>query len=95
MTKILPRAKQVLVRPDDEESKVNSAGIITPDDVEEEEKAIGTVEAIGAGIDDVKVGDRVIFGAFAGEQITLKDDDEKEIKYRILFDEDVLALIED
>lgn len=93
MRKIQPRAKQILVLPDEETPRENHAGILTPGNVEQEQKAIGTVEAVGAGIEDVKVGDRVIYGAYAGEEISLSGEGSKEIKYKILFDEDVLALI--
>jgi len=90
--KIIPRTKQILVIPDSEESRVSTSGIITPDNVEKETKAFGTVEAVGKEIDDVKKGDRVIYGAFAGERISLKTT-RKEVDYILLFDEDVLAVI--
>jgi co-chaperonin GroES (HSP10) len=95
MRKIKPRAKQVLVLPDEETPRENHVGIVTPDNVEQEQKAIGTVEAVGAGIEDLKAGDRVIYGAYAGEEITLTEEGSKDVKYKILFDEDVLALIEE
>lgn len=95
MTKIKPRAKQVLVRPDEETPRENAAGIIRPANEEQEQKAIGTIEAVGAGIDDLKKGDRVIYGAYAGEEISLSDAKGKDVVYKILFDEDVLALLED
>lgn len=94
MRKIIPRKLQVLVRPDDEESRENEFGIITPDNVEKEQKAFGTVEAVGKGIDDIKKGDRVIYGAYAGEKIKIKQS-KKEVDYILLFDEDVLAFLED
>jgi len=89
----MPRTKQILVLPDAEEPRENHAGILTPNNVEQEQKAIGTVEAVGAGIEDVKVGDKVIYGMYAGEDLSLTDEIGKETKYKILFDEDVLALI--
>lgn len=94
MIKIKPRKKQVLVKPDEKQSHESEFGIITPDNVEQEGKAIGTVIAVGEGIDDIKPGERVIYGAFAGEPISLKESNE-EIDYILLFDEDVLALIEE
>lgn len=91
--KIKPRGKQVLVQPDPEESRESKYGIITPSNVEQERKAIGTVLAVGPEIKDVKRGDRVIYGAFAGEKIKLSES-AKEVDYVLLFDEDVLAFIE-
>ncbi len=95
--KIRPRGKQVLVEPDPEGSRESRHGIITPSNVEQERKAIGTVLAVGPEIKDIKKGDRVIYGAFAGEKIKIKDllrESIKEVDYVLLFDEDVLAFIE-
>jgi len=92
--KIRPRGKQVLVEPDGKEPKVSEHGIITPDSVEKEQKAIGTVIAIGDGIKDIKKGDRVMYAAFAGEMISIGKSND-EVDYILLFDEDILAFVED
>jgi len=92
--KIIPRGKQILIQPDGESGRESEYGIITPESVAQETKAIGTVIAVGPEVKDVKKGSRVIYGAFAGEQISFKDST-KEVDYVLLFDEDVLAFIED
>lgn len=92
--KIIPRAKQVLVLPDIEQSHESEHGIITPTNVEQEQKAIGIVIAVGNEIKDIKKGDKVIFGAFAGEKIKLQESS-KQVEYVLLFDEDILAFIID
>lgn len=92
--KIIPRAKQVLIKPDDEASRVSDSGLVRPSNVEQERKAIGTVLAVGSDIKDIKKGDRVIYGAYAGEAIQLRESN-KEVDYKLLFDEDILAFIED
>lgn len=92
--KIYPRGKQILVKPDGEESKISEHGIMMPSNIEQEQKAIGTVLAVGPEIEDIKKDQRVIYGAFAGEKISLKETN-KEVDYILLFDEDVLAIIED
>lgn len=92
--KITPRGKQILVKQEDEKSRVSEHGLSTPDSVEQERKAIGEVVAVGPEIKDVKKGDRVIYGAFAGEKIKLQEST-KEVDYVLLFDEDVLAFIEE
>lgn len=85
--KIKPRKLQILVKPQEEESRVSKkSGLVTPDSVEQEIKAIGEVVAIGGGIDDIKVGDKVIYGVYAGEVINFE-----EVEYKLLHDEDVLA----
>ena len=90
--KIQPRKNQILVRPDGEESRELGSGLLLPNAVEQEQKAIGTVIAVGPEISDVKKGDRVIYGAYAGEVIKMREDS-KEVEYKLLFDEDVLAFI--
>lgn len=92
--KIIPRKQQILVIPDGEESRESEYGIFTPSNQEVEQRAIGTVLAVGANITDIKKGDRVIYGAYAGEKLKLKESS-KEVDYIILFDEDVLAKILD
>lgn len=92
MKKIYPRSKQILVKPDSEESRESESGILTPDNVEQEKKSIGTVIEVGSEIKDISKKDRVIFGTFSGDRIKLKEN-LKEVEYVILHDEDVLAFI--
>ena len=92
--KITPRGKQILVQPDGEGSRVSEHGIVRPDSVKEETKAFGTVVAVGPEITDVKKGQRVIYGAYAGEQIQFEGST-KEVDFVLLDDEWVLAFIED
>ena len=92
--KIIPRLKQVLIKPDDEESHTSEFGIVTPSNIEKEKKAIGTVIAVGSEADkDIKKGDKIIYGAYVGETITTKEKG-KEVEYKLLFDEDILAFIQ-
>lgn len=91
--RITPRGKYILVKRDEAESRVSAHGISAPDASEQEEKAFGTVIAVGEKITDVKKGDRVIYGAFAGEEIEL-DEKGKKVKYRLLEDEFVIAFIQ-
>ena len=91
-TKIIPRNKYALVRPDPEPSRESEHGIIMPTNVEQEQKAYGTVEAVGADIKDLKVGDRVIYGAYAGEKIKFAES-KGEVDYILLLDEDIIAFI--
>lgn len=90
--KIIPRKNQILVQPDGEESRELGSGLLLPNAVEQEQKAVGTVRAVGPDIKDVKVGDRVIYGAYAGETIKMREGS-KDVEFRLLFDEDVLAFI--
>lgn len=90
--KIIPRGKRILVQRDEATSKESEHGILTPENVEQEQKAFGTVVAVGEGIKDLKKGDRVIYGAFAGETIE-EDVKGKVVEYKLLDDEDVIAFL--
>lgn len=90
--KIQPRGKYILVKRDEAASRVSEHGISAPSSTEQEEKAFGTVIAVGDKITDVKKGDRVIYGAFAGEEVELEEKN-KKVKYRLLEDEFVIAFI--
>ena len=86
--KIQPRGKYVLVEVDKEESRVSKSGLVTPANVEQERKSIGTVVGAGDQINDIKKGDRVIFGTYAGDPVKMDG-----VEYKLLLDEDVLAFI--
>ena len=90
--KIKPRGKRILVRRDEAKSRVSEFGISAPENSEEEQKAFGTVVEVGDGIKDVKKGDRVIYGAYAGETLEVEEKG-KTIEYKLLDDEDVIAHI--
>jgi chaperonin GroES len=90
--KIVPRGKYMLVLPDSEDSRTNENGLIIPSNVEQEQKATGKVEAVGSEVKDVKVGDRVAYGAYAGETIKQREDG-KEVERKLLFDDDVIAFL--
>lgn len=89
---IVPRGKYILVRQDEPEERKSEAGLLTPDSDEQEQRAQGIVEAVGSEIKDIKKGDKVIFGAYAGETMKIKESG-KEIDYKLLYDEDVIAFI--
>ena len=90
--KLKPLGNRVVVEQISEEETTKS-GIILPDTVDKEKKAEGKIIAIGDGEKITKLklkeGDRVIFGKYAGEEVKVDDNE-----YKILSDEDVLAVIE-
>ena len=90
--KLKPLGNRVVVQPYSEEETTKS-GIILPDTVDKEKKAEGKVVAIGDGEKikklGLKAGDKVLFGKYAGEEVKVED-----IEYKILTDEDVLAVLE-
>jgi chaperonin GroES len=88
--KIKPLADRVLVEPSQAEEKTTS-GIIIPDTAKEKPQQ-GSVVAVGSGKKDepltVKVGDTILYGKYAGTEITV---DGKE--YLIMRESDIFAII--
>ena len=89
-TKITPLADRVLVQADAAETKTAS-GIIIPDTAQEKPQQ-GTIMAIGKGTKDnpmtVSVGDKVLYGKYAGTDLKYKGTD-----YQIMKESDILAII--
>ena len=87
---IKPLADRVLIEPKEAETKTAS-GIYIPDTAKEKPQQ-GTVLAAGPGKKDepmeVKVGDQVLYGKYAGTEVTLEDK-----KYLIVKQSDILAIL--
>jgi len=96
MVKVRPLGDRLLVKRLEEEEVVKG-GIIIPDTAKEKPQR-GEVIAVGLGrLDeegkriplDVKVGDQILFGKYAGNEVTIDDEE-----YLIMREDDVLAVIE-
>jgi chaperonin GroES len=87
---IKPLADRVVVQASPAETKTKS-GIIIPDTAQEKPQK-GTVVAVGPGKKDepvtVKVGDSVLYGKYAGTEITIDD-----TQYLIMRESDIFAII--
>jgi chaperonin GroES len=87
---IKPLADRVLVEPAAAEEKT-AGGIIIPDTAKEKPMK-GTIVAAGNGKKDepmtVKVGDRVLYGKYAGTEISVDGRD-----YLIMRESDIYAVI--
>lgn len=93
---IQPLGDRIVVKPLEAESK-SKGGIVLPDTAKEKPQEAKVV-AIGKGkvLDngtiqkpEVKVGDKVLYGKYSGNEITTKDGEE----LLILREEDILAII--
>jgi chaperonin GroES len=88
--KIKPLADRVLVEPQAAEEKTAS-GIIIPDSAKEKPQR-GIIVSAGPGTKDekmeVKVGDVVLYGKYAGTELTVDGKD-----YLIMRQSDILAVI--
>lgn len=86
-----PVGDRVLVRPLTEQ-EVTASGIVLPDTVDREKKAEGEILAIGDGADikklNLNVGDTIMFGKYAGDEIEFNNEDLKFLKY-----DEVLAVV--
>jgi len=85
-----PLADRVLVEPAEAEEKTSS-GIIIPDTAKEKPQK-GSVVAVGGGKKDepltVKVGDTILYGKYAGTEITIDGSE-----YLIMRESDIFAII--
>lgn len=95
MANIKPLSDRVLVQPEEAEEQTSS-GIIIPDTAKEKPQQ-GKVVAVGPGkVEDgnkidmsVSEGDKVLYGKYAGTEITLDGDE-----YMIMRESDILGIIE-
>jgi len=94
--KIRPLQDRVIVKRVEEEEKTKG-GIIIPDTAKEK-PVEGKVTAVGAGkvLDDgkrvppqVKAGDRVLFGKYAGTEIKIEGEE-----HLIMREDDIIAIVE-
>jgi chaperonin GroES len=94
--RVRPLHDRIIVRGIEEEKKT-SGGIVIPDTAKEKPQE-GKVVAVGEGRRedgklipvDVKRGDRVLFGKYAGTEIKIDGED-----HLILREDDVLGIIEE
>jgi len=88
--KVKPMDDRVLVELLEEESKTAS-GIIIPDSAKEK-PTMGKVVAVGTDEDLqelIKEGDKILFGKYGGEDISLDG-----VDYKIIQRSDILAVVE-
>ena len=87
---IKPLADRVVIEPAQAETKTSS-GIIIPDTAKEKPQR-GTIVAAGPGKKDepvtVKVGDSVLYGKYAGTEITVDGQE-----YLIMREADIFAIL--
>lgn len=91
MAKITPLGGRILVKPEVAE-ETTKGGLIIPDTVDEKKPAMGVVEMLGTGGEDItfdmKKGDTVYFKKYSPEEVEIDGD-----TYYIIDVDDVLAVI--
>lgn len=95
--KIRPLSDRIVVEPREVETKT-AGGIVIPDTADKDKPIQGTVIAIGTGkyVDgklqplQVKIGDKVLFGKYAGTNVKLDD-----TEYLVMREEDIMGVLEE
>ncbi len=85
--KLKPLQDRVVVSYSEEIEKT-AGGIYVPDSAKEKPQQ-GKVEAVGKDVEEIKVGDIVLFDRYGGSKVKVGDDEQLVIK-----EEDILAIVE-
>lgn len=99
--KIRPLADRIVVKKEEKTNRKSEGGLFIPDSVSEQgSAAVGQVIDVGEGIYNekgvflralnVKAGDRVLFGKYAGVEAVIND-----TAYLLMQEVDILGIIED
>lgn len=98
---IHPLGDRVVVLPLEAE-QVTASGIVIPDTAKGEKPQEGIILALGKGgigedkanpADHLKIGDKVLFGKYAGDEVKLKTKDGKDVEVKILHLDAVLGIV--
>lgn len=98
---IEPIGDRVVVLPLPAEA-TTASGIVIPDVAQEKKPQEGRVIALGSGgigkdsinpQEFLKVGDNVLFGRYAGDDVKIKDQSGKEVEVKILHLDAVLGIV--
>ena len=95
-----PLGDRVVVLPLEKE-QVTASGLVIPETASGEKPQEGEVLALGSGgiadmanpQDFLKVGDKVLFGKYAGDDVKLKTTEGKEVEVKILRLDSVLGKV--
>ncbi len=88
---IKPLGKRILAQKIEPENRTSSGGIVLPDNVQSGKVVRAKVLAIGTDEKfEVKVGDEIIVGTFAGTEIEQGED-----KMILVKESDILAIVEE
>lgn len=99
---IRPIGDRVVVMPLEKE-QTTASGIVIPDTATGEKPQQGMILALGKGgvgkdcadpTEFLKVGDTVLFGKYAGDDVKLKGADGKDIEVKVLHLDSVLGVVE-
>ena len=98
---IQPLGDRVVVMPIEKETTTKS-GIVIPETASGEKPQEGIVIALGRGgigkdcanpSEFLKVGDRVLYGRYAGDDVKIKDDTGKDVELKVLHMDAILGTV--
>lgn len=98
---IEPIGDRIVVMPLEKE-QTTASGIVIPDTASKEKPQEGMVLALGKGgigkdssdpSKYLKVGDKVLFGKYAGDEVKLKDKEGKDVEVKVLHLDSVLGIV--
>lgn len=81
-----PLGKRILIQRE-EETNTTASGIIIPDNAKEK-PSYGTVVAVSEEVTSIKAGDTVVFGKYAGSELTLEGS-----VYLVIEQDDILGIM--
>jgi chaperonin GroES len=84
--KIQPLSEYVLAQQEEAETKTSS-GIYLPEKAAEKPK-IAKVNAVGKKVEEVKIGDRIVYGGYSHSDIKIEGEE-----YLLIKEEDIYAII--
>ncbi len=102
---IEPMGDRVMIHPFEQE-QVSASGIVIPDNINKDKPQQGKVLAMGKGgiMNDhgivspdphkfLKVGDTVLFGRYAGDDLKLKTKGGKDMEVKVLHLDSILGIV--
>lgn len=98
---IQPIGDRVVVMPLEKE-QVSASGIVIPETTSKEKPQEGIIIALGKGgigkdtanpSEFLKIGDKVLFGKYSGDEVKLKSKSGKDIEVKILHLDAVLGIV--
>lgn len=82
----------IQIRPIAKESKTTKSGLVRPDSEEREQKASGEIVSVGRYVENLEVGQQVVYGVFAGEILEVIEKG-KKVEFVFIKAEDIICIV--
>ncbi len=84
-----PLKSNILVKPNQKSEQLESGLFLPPSALKNDMPEGGAVVAVGSDVEDIKVGDEVVFKKYASSDVEMNG-----VKYMLVPEDDVLAVVE-